>query len=116
MAETTEVMVSNDETACTVRATGELDLRMAREFESALMNAAMTGKPVIVDLLSAIYIDTAILASLARLATTLLHKDERLKVLVTSGSHPEYVLKTVGFDSIMDIERLPETSAVQGTS
>lgn len=106
MAYTTEITMDQYEGVSAVKASGELDLRVAGEFENALMNAALTDLPVVIDLQPAVYIDTAILAAMARLAIMISKKGHRLKVLVASGSHPEYVLQTVGFDSIMDIEHI----------
>lgn len=82
---------------------GEMDLTIGKEFENALKDGFASGKPVVVDLLQAEYIDSAILAALARYGVAMVDRGERLKVIVAAKGHPEDVLKTVGFNQIMDI-------------
>jgi anti-anti-sigma factor len=105
------ITVSHDETSTTVSGAGEMDLTNATEFSEALDEAMSGGGKVIVDLREAVFIDTAILACLARCGKMLLDAGDRLTVTVVSGSHPEYVLKTVGFAEMMDIEIVQKSTA-----
>lgn len=82
---------------------GELDLSNAEELKLALQDASKTAENLTVDIRIAEFIDTAILEYLARAATDMLRRGKRLQVLVSAGSHPLYVLKTVGFLELMDI-------------
>lgn len=87
----------------TVTGTGELDLKSAGKFGSALAEAVASGKPVTVDFLKTDFIDSAILELLVIHGKALCERGERLKVTVATGGYPGQVLKTVGFDCLMDI-------------
>jgi anti-anti-sigma regulatory factor len=80
-----------------------MDLGIAKDLDRALADAASASRDVTVDLRDAVFIDSAILAGLVKAGKTLRNTQARLKVLVASGSHPEYVLRTVGFGALMDI-------------
>lgn len=69
----------------------------------ALDHALIAGGGLIVDLREVEFIDTAILACLAKYAKSLSDTECRMKVKVRHESHPDCVLKTVGFSHIMDI-------------
>ena len=103
MTEQAKVAISRDGDAITVVGSGSLDLYSADEFGAALKEATGSAKSVVVDFTPAYYIDTAILNCLVVAARQLLPAKGRLKVLVAEGGHPQYVLKTVRFDTIMDL-------------
>ena len=69
----------------------------------ALESGAASSAHLTLDLCSADFIDSAILQAMANTAAALREKDGRLRVLVATGSHPEYALKIVGFGEVMDI-------------
>jgi anti-anti-sigma regulatory factor len=104
MIDIAEVRTIEDGQTITVIGSGELDLSNAGVFSEALESAVRRGGEAVVDLTAAVFIDTAILACLAKYGTEMLDDDRRLKVRVVGGSHPQYVLKTVGFGELMDIE------------
>lgn len=55
------------------------------------------------DLRDVSYVDTSIIAALVLPAKAMMKRGTRLKVLVTEGAYPQYVLNTVGFKDLMDI-------------
>jgi anti-anti-sigma factor len=87
-----------------VTATGELDLRVAEEFDRKVSEAIRSESSVTIDLSRATFIDSAILQVLAKCGKALYDRDERLRVITTPGSHPQYVLDTVGFGTFMDLD------------
>lgn len=99
-----EVKTSRDGDTITVTAGGELDLSNAGELFNALETAVQEARDVVVDLRTAVFVDTAILACLAGSGSEMLDGGRRLRVKVKAGSHPDYVLKTVRFGELMDIE------------
>lgn len=103
MKKASEVSVVIGDIGATVSGTGELDLKSAGKFGSALAEAVASGKPVTVDFLKADFIDSAILALLVVHGKALFERGERLKIIVATGGYPGQVLKTVGFDCLMDI-------------
>jgi anti-anti-sigma factor len=104
MENTRTIKTAMDDGTMVITCVGELDLYVGKEFDKALADAVATGQPVTVDFLSADFIDSAILHSLAKHGKTMSDRGDRIKVMVTPGSHPEYVLETVGFRALMDIE------------
>lgn len=103
MSNRAEVKMITEDNGTTVIGIGELDLRIAKEFDAALVSAVSSAKPVTVDLVATNFIDSAILHSLLAHARVLDARGDRLQVVVASDSYPDYVLKTVGFDCLMDI-------------
>ncbi len=87
---------------------GELDLSNSDEFGLRLWQAAKNATSVVVDLKAATFIDTAVLAYLAKSGKKLTSRGKRLSVVVTIGSHPNYVLETVRFGDLMDIRIVDE--------
>ncbi|MBI2843344.1 MAG: STAS domain-containing protein [Armatimonadetes bacterium] len=98
-----EVIVQDEGSEITIRGNGELDLAVADEFKSALQTAVASGRQVTVDFRGAHFIDSAILAALAINGKAMFDRGDRLKVLVSEGTHPEYVLEMVGFSEFMQI-------------
>ena len=96
------VTMSESETAVTIVGSGELDVHNQDELREALDSAAATGKTVRIDLRSASYIDTAIVAHIGSAARTVREDGRTLCVLVQDGSHPQYVLRAVGFSELME--------------
>lgn len=104
MTHSEKITTSRNNGAITISGGGELDLRSADEFKAALKEATDTESPVVVDFTSTTYIDTAILAALVVAARTTMQGSRRIRVLVAEGSHPQYVIKTMGLAGLMDIE------------
>jgi len=98
-----EITISAEGSTVTIKGAGSLDLTNAQRFREGLVSASASAEEVVVDLRSAVFIDTAILEYIARGAKTMLDRGKQLKVLVRDNSHPQYVLKTVGFEELMDI-------------
>lgn len=98
-----QITAFNNDGVETITGVGELDLRFGEQFRQALSDAVASGHEIVVDLRQASYIDTAIVAALVPPAKAMLERGGRLKVLVTSGGYPNYVLKTVRFADIMEI-------------
>jgi anti-anti-sigma factor len=107
MSSVAEIRIDRDEENVTISGSGALDLSNADEFRRGLSSASSVAQHVTVDLRSATFIDTAILEYLARAAKAMLDRGKRLKVMVAENGHPQYVLETVGFPEIMDIEVVP---------
>lgn len=103
MVEPEKVKVAYTDDKATVIGLGELDLYYISQFDKALTDAVSSNKSVVVDLTGATFIDSAILQSIIKHGKTIFNRGDRLKILVTSGSHPEFVLETVGFSIIVDI-------------
>jgi anti-anti-sigma factor len=104
---TIEANIEND--ALTVTCTGDLDLHIADKLRIAL-DEARESKSATVDFRSVSYIDTAIAAVLIGAARTLRNTDHPLKVIVTNGSHPQYVLRIMGLAALMDVEVVESAS------
>jgi anti-anti-sigma regulatory factor len=104
MTDQSEIRASVQAQDSTVVAIGELDLTNADILCRALDQAVLREFGVTVDLQRTVFIDTAVLACLARYGKMLMNTARRLNVLVSEGTHPHYVLKTVGFSKLMDIE------------
>ncbi len=107
MAETTNTLVESDGANVTIVGIGSLDLTNAQRFREELARASETANSVTVDLTRSNFIDTAILEYLARAARMMLKRDRRLKVVVADATHPQHVLRIVGFAAVMDIETAP---------
>jgi len=97
------IVVESNSLGVIIKGRGELDLSNADELRLALHDASKSAENLAVDIRTVGFIDTAILEYLARAATDMLKRGKRLKVLVSAGSHPLHVLKTVGFPDLMDI-------------
>ncbi len=108
MTDRATIELSRDGESVTVVGSGELDLSISRELDTILSQASSSTHDVTIDLRGAIFIDSAILASLVKVGKVLKRDDARLKVIVTPGSHPQYVLRTVGFGALMDISTTDE--------
>ena len=107
MNQVTKITTCRDETGAVVKCVGEMDLANADELNKALEGAS--GSRLTVDLRSADYIDSAIIQAVMRAGLELLRRNDRLRVLVASGSHPDYVLRELGFESVLDIECCAES-------
>lgn len=103
MAETAAVKVLNEGGDIMVVGSGEMDLRIAPEFAEVLQTAAASPQPVVVDIRSAYYIDSAILSVLLNAGRTLFNRESNMRIRVSADSHPLHVLKIVGFCDFMDI-------------
>jgi anti-anti-sigma factor len=87
-----------------VQAQGDLDLSHAQTLRTALEGAMSRGEgDVVLDLLEANYIDSAILQELIRAHNVLSKQDRQFVVLAKSDSQPGQVLRTVMFHTIMPI-------------
>jgi anti-anti-sigma regulatory factor len=98
-----ELQRSESEGVTTIVGTGQLDSGIVEEFEKALDEGRLTLMPLRIDFRTADYIDSAILQAIAHTANLLAGRGQRLRIMVSSGSQPEYVLRTVGFGEVMDI-------------
>ncbi|MDO9537726.1 MAG: STAS domain-containing protein [Thermoplasmata archaeon] len=103
MVEIEQVIVSSSDGIEKITGVGELNLYIVEPFERALSNAVTSGNDIVVDYRQASFIDTAFVAALVPPALAMLERGRRLKVLVTEGEYPQYVLKTVCFGDLMDI-------------
>lgn len=103
MSDSAEVMLAVEDSGAAVTCIGEFDLGSAGKFGSALADAVFSGKPVTVDFSLANFIDSAILQLLVIHGKALSLRGDRLRIVVASDSYPAFVLKTVGFDILMDI-------------
>jgi anti-anti-sigma factor len=103
MDDVAEIDVIENGSETTVRGTGALDLSNAQELKKGLDSATSSADSVVVDLRSAVFIDTAILECLARAGKRMMERNKRLKVVTLEHSHPLRVLRTVGFSALMDI-------------
>lgn len=97
------VTTSRSDGVETISGKGELTLYVVEQFKQALFDAVASGNEIVVDFRQTSYIDTAFVAALVTPAKARLEQASRLKVLVTEGSHPQYVLKISGFPDLMDI-------------
>lgn len=99
-----QIDIIHDNEKTTVIGGGTLDFTNSAQFHEGLKQASLTIDMVIVDLRTAVFIDTAIVQDLARAAVTLRNRGKRLKVVVAKSKYPLEVLQVSGFGSIMDIE------------
>ncbi|MEN6521945.1 MAG: STAS domain-containing protein [Armatimonadota bacterium] len=97
------IVVEGNSSEVTVTGYGELDLSNAGELGRALRDASETAERLTVDIRPATFIDTAVLEYIARTAANMLNRGKRLRVLTLKDSHPLYVLKTAGFQELVDI-------------
>jgi anti-anti-sigma factor len=111
MDSVTEINVTRNGPEVIVKGTGALDLSNAKELRLALDGATMSAESVVVDLRSAVFIDTAILECLARAGKAMIERGKRLKILTSELSHPLRVLRTVGFSALVDIVAEPAEEA-----
>lgn len=86
---------------------GILDLTNTSELDKGLKVAALDAEAITVDLTGAIFIDTAVIQYLATAAVKMKNRGKPLRVLVAEGSYPQKVIRTVGFDQIMDVVATP---------
>lgn len=96
--------MKRDGNAATIIGTGEMDLSISEDLDIKFADAIASTKDVTIDFREALFIDSAILASLVKAGKALMNAGARLKVIVIAGTHPDYVLKTVGFAALMDID------------
>lgn len=106
-----QVKVYRNDADTTIAGVGALDL-YNEEFGLALKEASASAESVVVDLRSATYIDTAILASLAVAGHRLAVRGKRLSVRVAEGTHPLRTLRMVGISEIVDLV-LEDTQRVE---
>ena len=114
MKETIEGTITVEDNGATIVGIGELDLGIGDEFDAALAEAAASGEQVTVDFRGVDFIDSAILQSLATHGRTIDKRGDQLRIIVASGSYPQYVLRVVGFDCLMDIvveEKISDSNA-----
>lgn len=103
MSQKPEITVARDGGAATVTGAGDLDLHVGQQFDDALMTTSADADSMTVDLCRAHFIDSAILASLAKCAKLWLSRGKQLRVLVAPSSHPAYAIRIVGFADVMDV-------------
>lgn len=103
MLENAHIVVSEQDGAVTVEASGSLTFSNSREFGEALIQASLTANQVTADLRGANFIDTKIVQDLGQSAVALLKRNLRLSVLVNRDAYPLKVLHVSGFQAIMDI-------------
>ncbi len=105
VTECPSIDVTVQDTEVVVTGSGELDLRVATQFDAAVESAIAAGLPVTIDLCRAVFIDSAILQSVARCGRAMFDRNQRLRLMITRGTHTEYVLETVGFGAFIDIDK-----------
>lgn len=98
------VAVSQDAADATVTCVGELDLGIVMELDIAIAGALDTSKPVVVDLREAAFIDTAVIAVLAKFGKAARNMKRPFKTLVAAGTHPQTVLRLAGFEEMIFVE------------
>lgn len=116
MKENADIKVSQSGSTSLITAAGELDLRNSKEFKQALEYGAQHSELVTVDLRRAEYVDSAILQAIIEVYSALRKKDGNMRLLVQADSHPAHVLKTVGFDDLIEVvvdTTAPSASASQ---
>jgi anti-anti-sigma factor len=113
MADSANVTVVDKGGARTIVAYGELDLSNSQLLRDILKKSADREGEVILDLRPATFIDSAILAYIARAGGALADSDRCLKLLVNEGSQPLHVLKIVRFEELVNI--IVEPPAQKGT-
>jgi len=104
MVDNGQVTVSRGDGIDTIAGVGDLNLCVVEPFRQALADAVTRGSEIVVDFRQASFIDTAFVAALVMPAKSLYYRHNRMKVLVTDGGYPQYVLKIVGFADLMEIE------------
>lgn len=92
----------------TIICKGALDLHNYKGFHEALIEASDAAENVLVDFFSVDYIDTAVLASLARAGNKMMARGKRLKVKVAEPSHPLRTLQITGFSAVLDVITSPK--------
>jgi anti-anti-sigma factor len=103
MTDSSSITVSRESETTTVTGAGSLDLRTAGDLQHALKGVTDSEDLLVVDFQAVSYVDTAIVAALVVAAKTLSRKNRRVKLLVTDGSHPQYVLNIMGLDTLIDM-------------
>ena len=88
-----------------VEAIGEVDLTTTPQLRESLMEAVNSTEkvPVIVNLCSVDFIDSAGLALLVEARKRLAPESRTLHIILTPGRQPERVLKLGRFDTIMNL-------------
>lgn len=102
MVKANQVRVDSNADETTIVGAGALDL-YNKDFDAALKEASVSARNVTVDLISATYIGTAIIANLAAAANRLIRLGKRLRVLLAEGTQPLRVLRITGLGEIMDL-------------
>ncbi|HEX2952247.1 MAG TPA: hypothetical protein VHV83_22160 [Armatimonadota bacterium] len=102
MEKADQVRVNSNIDGTTIVGIGALDL-YNKNFDAALKEALVSAESVTVDLRSATYIDTAIIANLASAANKLIRRGKRLGILLAEGTQPLRVLAITGLGEIMDL-------------
>jgi|GEM_PF-847365 len=103
MVESAWIDINGDDKEAVIVGGGALDLTNSTDLWKGLSRASESAESVVVDLRQAVFIDTAVLEHLAKAGRTMIGRNKRLKVLTALDQQPLYVLKTVGFSSLMDI-------------
>lgn len=100
--------VVRDGSNVTIDCEGELDLHNYKDLHEGLIEGSSTAESITVDLVKVAYIDTAVLASLARAATKMMARGKSLHVKVKEGSHPLRTLQITGFSTVVSLTIVPK--------
>jgi len=107
MTDTAEITVCGDDHDVVIACSGALDLGNTEPLKEGIVRSSAVAEALAVDLRHAEFIDTAVLEHLARGAKAMANRGKRFKVIALAGSHPLRVLRTVGFDAMMDLVVAP---------
>jgi len=103
MADTSNVTVIEKNHALTIVGIGELDLSNSQRLKEVLKKSVDRDGEIVLDLRNVEFIDSAVLAYIARAGGALLDRNRCLKLLVCDGSQPLHVLKLVKFEELVEI-------------
>ncbi len=97
------IRIDNEDGIITIVCEGAFDFVNAGKLREALMESVATGSGVVVDFIGATYIDTAVLAYLAKAANQMLARGQRLQVKIAEPTHPHRALQLTGFSTVVDM-------------
>jgi anti-anti-sigma factor len=99
-----QITVTTKGTSTEITCEGVWDLYNADEFDAALKPASLTAEDVVVDLRTAVFIDTAIIAYIATASNRMIARGKRLRALLSKDTHPLRTLQIAGFSALIDME------------
>ncbi len=99
--------IVRDADGVTFVGTGPLDYYNDDDFREPLIRAAESEENVTVDLRNVGYIDTHVVADLAKAAQKMRSRGLRLKALLQEDTHPFRVFQMIGLPIIIDVTIYP---------
>lgn len=107
MKEQNSLAVLRDDSCVTIVGMPIMDYPVVAGFKEAIKAAVDSSVQVVVDLRTAVYIDSSILQSMAASNRRMRDEGRRLRILVMEGSHPLRVFTLLGFCGLMDVVACP---------